>query len=487
MTGMRHVPVDREAPAAAYLRARQLLREGEVVGRLPRGRDLLLLHGAGADARRRGAGPRDRRAGRAARASGASSGCGASVARWRAAAAAEPAPGPAQRPACSGRRCTSPPTPTSAARRRAGGPLTALLEELQCRPHLRPQPGEHAPWYPAHLGGDAPDRREALTLDRVPRAAVAPTWGPRAPATDPRSRCSGWPAWPAHPSDSAWRRTPSSSATTRSCSAGSRRWSPSEELWTLPGGGLDHGEDPRDAVVREVHEETGLHAEVSDTARVYSAHMPQAWRAGRRVNAHAVRIVYDGWVPPGSPEPRVVEVDGSTIEAAWQSLADVVSGAVPVTPLVVEALGDHAPFQLQRVAAYALVRRGDDVLLTRLSARAAHPGDGRCPAAASTTVSGPPTRWLARWPRSAGWRARSACSSTCTTPTSPAPRRAAAGRTSTASTWSSRRASTRTPSPASPRPGARPTRSRGCRSPMSATAPWRCSSWSPTPSVGLRR
>ena len=35
MTGMRHVPVDREAPAAAYLRARQLLREGEVVGIFP--------------------------------------------------------------------------------------------------------------------------------------------------------------------------------------------------------------------------------------------------------------------------------------------------------------------------------------------------------------------------------------------------------------------------------------------------------------------
>jgi 8-oxo-dGTP diphosphatase len=29
-------------------------------------------------------------------------------------------------------------------------------------------------------------------------------------------------------------------------------------LWTLPGGGLDHGEDPRSAVVREVYEETGL-------------------------------------------------------------------------------------------------------------------------------------------------------------------------------------------------------------------------------------
>jgi 8-oxo-dGTP pyrophosphatase MutT (NUDIX family) len=45
-----------------------------------------------------------------------------------------------------------------------------------------------------------------------------------------------------------------------------------------------------------------------------------------------------------------------------------------VTPLVVEALADHAPLRQQRVAAYALVRRGDEVLLTRLSDTAAHPG-----------------------------------------------------------------------------------------------------------------
>src|SRR5688572_25995285 len=53
-----------------------------------------------------------------------------------------------------------------------------------------------------------------------------------------------------------------------------------QELWTLPGGGLDHGEDPRDALRREVMEETGLEAVVGDSARVYSAHLPRASRDG---------------------------------------------------------------------------------------------------------------------------------------------------------------------------------------------------------------
>lgn len=147
-----------------------------------------------------------------------------------------------------------------------------------------------------------------------------------------------------------------------------------EELWTLPGGGLDHGEDPRDAVIREVREETGLDARVSDTARVYSAHIPAAWREGRRVDAHALRIVYDGWVPVDAPEPRVLEVGGSTVEAAWHPVAGVVEGSVPVAPLVLEALADHRPARRQRVAAYALAVRDDRVLLSRISERGAHPG-----------------------------------------------------------------------------------------------------------------
>jgi len=160
----------------------------------------------------------------------------------------------------------------------------------------------------------------------------------------------------------------------------------SDELWTLPGGGLDHGEDPRDAVLREVREETGLDAQVGETARLYSAHLPGVWRDGRRVDAHALRIVYDGWVAPDAPEPRVVEVDGSTSEAAWHPVADVVDGKLPVAPLVLEALADHQPFRKQRVGAYALIRRDSpgadsegDLLLVQFSERGFHTGSWSLP------------------------------------------------------------------------------------------------------------
>jgi 8-oxo-dGTP diphosphatase len=152
-----------------------------------------------------------------------------------------------------------------------------------------------------------------------------------------------------------------------------------QELWTLPGGGLDHGEDPRDAVVREIKEETGLDAVVGELARVYSAHMPHARRDGRRADYHALRIVYDAWVPLDSPTPHVLEVDGSTIEAAWHPLDAVLDGSVPTAPMVKQALADYSPFRLQRVGAYALIRRGDAVLLVRFSSRGYHTGSWSLP------------------------------------------------------------------------------------------------------------
>ena len=138
-----------------------------------------------------------------------------------------------------------------------------------------------------------------------------------------------------------------------------------DELWTLPGGGLDHGEDPRDAVVREIHEETGLEATVGETARVYSAHLPGCGARG------------DGWTPTrcGScttvgprrrSGARVLEVGGSTVEAAWKPVSAVLDGRL-VAAMVLEALADHRPSQLQRLAAYAFVTRDAELLLTRIS------------------------------------------------------------------------------------------------------------------------
>ena len=48
----------------------------------------------------------------------------------------------------------------------------------------------------------------------------------------------------------------------------------------------------------------------------------------------------------------MVEVDGSTVEAAWKPLAEVLDGTVPTVALVTEVLEQHRPFRLQRVAAY---------------------------------------------------------------------------------------------------------------------------------------
>jgi 8-oxo-dGTP diphosphatase len=151
------------------------------------------------------------------------------------------------------------------------------------------------------------------------------------------------------------------------------------EKWHLPGGGLDHGENPRDALVREVREETGLDAEVGDTAHVYSAHLPSMWRQGRRWNYQALRIVYDAWVSPDAPAPRVEEVDGSTVAAAWHPVTDVRAGLLPVTDIVTEALADHSSFRMQRIGVYALIRRGDAVLLTRISERGFHSGSWTLP------------------------------------------------------------------------------------------------------------
>ena len=107
--------------------------------------------------------------------------------------------------------------------------------------------------------------------------------------------------------------------------------------WSLPGGGVEHGEHPRRAVVRELAEETGLVAEVGDLLVVDDERIHGTAPSGREEDFHSVAVVYAARVPPAA-QPRVVEGEGTTDAVAWVPLADVASGAVPVLDLVTTAL-----------------------------------------------------------------------------------------------------------------------------------------------------
>jgi 8-oxo-dGTP diphosphatase len=58
-----------------------------------------------------------------------------------------------------------------------------------------------------------------------------------------------------------------------------------QEYWTLPGGGIQPGESPEQAVIREVAEETGLQALTADF--LYDVPYPSGWTACYRVTVAA--------------------------------------------------------------------------------------------------------------------------------------------------------------------------------------------------------
>lgn len=85
--------------------------------------------------------------------------------------------------------------------------------------------------------------------------------------------------------------------------------------WTLPGGGVEHAEDPFDAVIREVAEETGHDSVVERLLGVDSRVIPAAERAIPGGPEHQnVGIFYQVRITGGRLRP---EPNGETAESVW--------------------------------------------------------------------------------------------------------------------------------------------------------------------------
>ncbi len=89
--------------------------------------------------------------------------------------------------------------------------------------------------------------------------------------------------------------------------------------WTLPGGRVEHAEDPFDTVIREVAEETGCSAVVERLLGVDSRVIPAAVaRAG--IEHQNVGIFYQVRITGGQFRP---EPNAETVESVWTPIPEV--------------------------------------------------------------------------------------------------------------------------------------------------------------------
>lgn len=93
-----------------------------------------------------------------------------------------------------------------------------------------------------------------------------------------------------------------------------------QRYWTMPGGKVEHAEDPYHAVVREIAEETGYIVEVEHLLGVDSRAWHVAWAGPSGGEMHSVGVFYSVGIKGGELRN---ETGGSTDLAAWIPIANI--------------------------------------------------------------------------------------------------------------------------------------------------------------------
>ena len=103
--------------------------------------------------------------------------------------------------------------------------------------------------------------------------------------------------------------------------------------WEFPGGKVDFGESPLEALEREVKEEVGCTVSVGRLLPVVLSHI---WKRVKGGSTHAIVLCYECWHMSGTPRPE----EGAATEVTWCTPAEIEKmDVLPGIPALMSAAG----------------------------------------------------------------------------------------------------------------------------------------------------